>query len=295
MKGSRIHLELLKVFKDLAEEKNFARVAKRNHLSPGAITQQIAFLERRFGKKLVERGKKESVLTEEGKIFLEACCEISRIYEDGVEKIRYPGELSGVVRVATIYSIGLYSLSGYIRSFLRSHNRIDLRVEYEGADKVYSGVQEGVYDLGIVAYPYHHPSIDIIPFKEEALTVVCSPDDSLAKMRGVRLRDLRGKSFVAFGTGIPTRRAIDILLHKQGIRIDIKYECDNIETLKRLVEINAGISILPENTVISEVKNKTLSRIPLLGGSFVRPLGVICKRGRILPRGAQEFIRWLAR
>jgi DNA-binding transcriptional LysR family regulator len=293
MKGSRIHLDLLNVFSDLARERSFTKAAERNHLTPGAVTQQIAFLERHIGKKLVERNKKGCALTEEGQIFLEACGGISKIYLDALEKIRHPGETSGIVRVAAIYSIGLYRLPGYIRSFLRRHGRVDLRIDYVGAKEIYAGVLGDVYDLGILADPWPHPSIEIMQFAEERLAFVCSPEDALGKARIVHFRDLRGRKFIAFKSGIPTRGIVDSLLRKYGGWVDVVHEFDNIETLKRMVEIGAGVSILPENAVSQEVKNKTLCRIPLAKGPFFRPIGIVHKRKRNLSRATQEFIRWL--
>ncbi len=293
MKGSRIHLDLLRVFSDLAQEKKFSRAAELNHLTPGAVTQQIAFLERSLGKKLVERGRNGCLLTAEGKIFLEASQSILKIYAESAEKIRHPGELSGIVRAATIYSVGLYRLPSYIRSFLRGHERVDLRMEYAGAKDIYAGVLKEAYDLGILAAPWSHPAVEIIPFAKEKLALICSPEDELGKMKTVQIRQLRGRKFIAFNNDIPTRKIVDSLLRQHGTPVNIIHEFDNIETIKRLLEIGMGISILPENTASQEVKNKTLRCIPLSEGPFFRPLGIIRKRAKILPEATREFIRWL--
>ncbi len=294
MKGARLHLDLFKVFRDLAETRSFSKTAVRNYLTQSAVSQQVAFLERHFGEKLVERGRGRFSLTEHGEALLEGSRKILAAYQEGVDRIHHPGEISGTVSVQTIHSIGLYDLALFVKSFLRRYPRVNLHVEYHQSDTIYSRVSQGVCDLGIVAYPRPHPLTRIVPFKKEKLTLVCSPDDPLAVRKRVSLKVLNGKNFVAFNRNIPTGKVIDDILRKAKVFVNVVHEFDNIETLKRSVEVGAGVSILPENTVSQEVTNKTLVCLQLSEGPFYRPTGIVLRKGRNLPRAVQEFVRWLS-
>lgn len=294
MKGSRLHLDLFKVFHDLAESKSFSKTAVRNYLTQSAVSQQVAFLERRLEKRLIERGKGKFSLTQEGEVFLEGCKKILEAYQEAVDKIqKKTGELSGAVKVETVYSIGLHQLSLYIKAFMRRYDKVNLHVEYNRSDRIYLDVLQGFCDLGIVAYPRRHPLIRLVPFKKEKLVLVSSPEDPLAKSKRASLKGLDRQDFIAFDKAIPTRRAIDEILKKHKVLVNIVHEFDNIETLKRSVEVGAGVSILPENTVVQEVKNRTLVRMALSEGPFYRPTGIILRQGKVLSRATQEFIHWL--
>ena len=295
MKGSRLHLDLFKVFFDLAESRSFSKTAGRNYLTQGAVSQQISFLERHVGKKLVERRKGRFALTEEGEIFLEACRKILEAYQESLDKIRHPSELSGTVSVETTYSIGLHQLAPFVKTFMRRHDMVNLHVEYNRSDRIYSDVRQGLCHMGIVAYPGHHPLIRVIPFKKERLGFVCSPEHPLAAKKKVGFKDLERLKFIAFDRDMPTRKAVDGILRARRVFVNIVHEFDNIEIMKRSVEIGAGVSILPENTVYQEVKNKTLVYIPFSGCLLLRPTGIIFRQGRSLSRAAQEFIQWLSK
>lgn len=295
MKGSRLHLDLFKVFRELAQTKNFSKTAAKNYLTQSAVSQQLAFLERHFGERLVERGKGRFFLTEHGQALLEGSRKILGAYQEVVDTIHQRAELSGTVGVEAIYSIGLYDLAVFVKSFIRRYPKVNLCVEYNRWDRIYSDVLQGVCDLGLVAYPGQHPLIRIVPFRKKKLTLVCSPGDPLAIPKRIRLKELDRKNFIGFSQGIPTRKAIDDILQKSKVLVNFVHEFDNVETVKRCVEVGAGVSILPENTVAREVRNKTLVSRQISGGPFYRPTGIILREGRSLPRAAQEFLHSLSK
>ncbi|MBI5243765.1 MAG: LysR family transcriptional regulator [Elusimicrobia bacterium] len=295
MKGSRLHLDLFKVFCDLAETANFSRTAARNNLTQSAVSQQITFLERHFGRRLVERDKKAFSLTEPGQVLLDGCRRILETHREVVAGIRHPRRLSGSVRVETIYSVGLHCLAPKVRSFLQSHPEVNLHVAYRRSDDIYSDVLLGACDLGIVAYPWPHPRIRIIPLKRERLVLACPPADPLAKKRRVRVQDLAGRNFIAFEKDIPTRRAIDAILRRAKVSVKVVQELDNVETIMSSVEVGLGVSILPEETIARDIGSGHLAGVAFSDGPFYRPTGVILKRGRILSRSSLEFLRALSK
>jgi len=195
--------------------------------------------------------------------------------------------------VETVYSVGLHQLAPYLRSFMQRYPEVNLHVEYNRSNRVYSDVLSGVCDLGIVAYPWHHPSVNVIPFKQEKLVLICPPGHPLVKKRGIKMKDLEHQRFIAFDRDIPTCQAINRILRKFKVLVNVVHEFDNIETLKRSVEIGAGVSILPENTVTTEVRNGTLICVSLPEGPFYRPIGIIQEQRRSFSKATQEFIRWL--
>jgi DNA-binding transcriptional LysR family regulator len=67
-------------------------------------------------------------------------------------------------------------------------------------------------------------------------------------------------------------------------------EFDNVETVKRAVEIDAGISIVPQGSVAQEVQKQTLATVVIEDGQFFRPLAAIYKKNRVLSPAMKQFL-----
>ncbi len=292
MKGSRLYIDIFKVFCDLAETKNFSRTAEKNHITQSAVSQQIAYLERYFGKKMIIRSKGKFALTPEGKIFLEGCKQILKTYQHTMHQMQTEnGEISQSVNIQSIYSIGFYHLPPLIKSFMKKYKKINLHIEYNRSDRIYSDVIHGLCDIGIVAYPWQHPLVDIKQGEKEKLTCVCALEYELSKRKKISLKDLNHRDFISFVREIPTRNAIDEILKDHNVKVNIVHEYDNVETLKSSLELGECISILPENTIQQELKNMELVSIPIKEGPFFRNTGIITRKDRQLSHAIHTFIK----
>jgi DNA-binding transcriptional LysR family regulator len=286
-----MQIESLKVFCDLAETESFTKAAQINEITQSAVSQQIGMLERTFRSLLIERSKKKFRLTREGGILYDYSKQIIQMYDSLQHKLQEVKEIvSGTIRVATIYSIGLHDLPPYLKRFLKAYPTVNVHVEYQRANQVYDDVLGNVVDLGLVAYPNKDARLELVPLRNEALVVICHPSHPLARLKSVKLAQLQDLKFIAFEPDIPTRKAIDRFLRDHDVGVRTVMEFDNIETVKRAVEIEAGISIVPMGTVAQEVAKQTLSAIPFADGSLTRPVAVIYKKNKVLSPAMKQFI-----
>jgi DNA-binding transcriptional LysR family regulator len=291
-----MHLETLKTFRDLVETGSFTKAAALNFISQSAVSQQLKALETRYHCQLIERGTRRGVTpTESGRLLYAECSELlerlraleTRLHERATV-------IAGTVRVATVYSVGLHQLPPFVTRFMKAHPRVKVHVEYRRTDKVCEGCLNDTLDIGIVALPLgRRTKVSVIPWQEETLVLVCPPEHRLARRRRASPTQLRGEPFIAFERDIPTRKTVDRILAAHKVRVNTVMEFDNIETIKRSVEVGSGISILPETRVVNEVKAGLLARIDLGPGGFTRSVGIIHRRGRTLSAAAQEFVRVL--
>ena len=294
MKGSRIYIDIFKVFCNAAETKSFSRAAEINFITQSAVSQQISFLESYFGKQLIIRGKGKFALTQEGELFLKGCKTILHTYQSTLDKMQSePGEIAQTINIETIYSIGFYHLPPLVKSFMKKYNQLNLHLEYNRSDKIYSDVIQGVCDFGIVAYPWQHPLVDIILGPKEKLICVFSPSFEFAQKTRLRVKDMDGKSCIGFSKEIPTRSAVDSLFAGSKTKVNIIHEFDNLETLKRCLELGQGFSFLPENTVQEELKKKDLMTVPVTGEPIYRETGIITRKDRPLSRATKAAINHL--
>ncbi|MBM3316566.1 MAG: LysR family transcriptional regulator [Candidatus Eisenbacteria bacterium] len=286
-----MQVESLKVFCDVVESKSFSKAAVLNFISQSAVSQQIRSLEERYDQRLIERGKRNLTPTQAGQILYDVSKEVTARLEEMEHRLRRLSKsVGGTVRVATIYSVGLHELHPFVADFMRRFPAVRLRVEYNRANRIYEDVVANAVDIGIVAYPARRSGVEILDFRSDELVIVCPPHHPLAGFKKVELRKLTGQSFIAFDRDVPSRRAIDRILREQDAGVKIVMEFDNIETIKRAVEIDAGVSILPLMTVEREVALGSLAAVHFAKCAYARPLGILIKRGREIPPAMQRFL-----
>jgi DNA-binding transcriptional LysR family regulator len=286
-----MQIETLKVFCDLVESKSFSRAAVRNSVTQSAVSQQVKNLESRFETQLLRRDGKSVVPTPVGRIFYERSRAILDSFEHMQLEMKSIGQdMAGSLRVATIYSVGIYEMSVVIKTFLKIYPKVNLHVEYSKGARVYEDCLSGAVDLGIVTYPESRRGLRIIPLPADRLVLICPPDHPLARRNHIGIGKLDGQNLVAFEKDMASRRAMDRIFRQHDIRVHVVMEFDNIETIKRSVEIGAGISIVPLLSVQKEVQSGALVQVYFTDKSFYRPLGVIVRSKQALSPAARKFV-----
>jgi DNA-binding transcriptional LysR family regulator len=285
-------LDDLKVFCDVVETGSFSRAAALNSLTQTAVSRKIQSIEARLACRLVERskGRRGTTPTPAGTLFYEGCRELLARYRDLVDRIgESRGEVTGTVRVETVPSVGLHELTRPVKAFLRRYPRATIHLEYNRSNRIYDDCLTERVDLGIVAYPVEQPRIGVVRLKADRLVLICAPDHPLAGRSAVSFRDLERTPFVTFATDIPTRLAIDRHAAEAGATLDVSMEVDNIETIKRSVEVGLGISVVPGVTILQEIRVGSLVAVPI-EPACERPIGVIYKRSRPFTLTMRRFI-----
>ena len=287
-----MHIETMKTFCDLVETGSFTRAAQMNLVTQSAVSQQLKTLEARYDCRLVERTRRgRMVLTDQGKCFYAGCRDLLERFESlEVQMRERSAAIAGTVRIATVYSIGLHELPPYVTRFMKTYPQVRVHLEYRRTNQVCDGCLDDTVDIGIVALPIPRSNLEVIPWQEEPLVLVCAPEHPLARRRRVTMSLLQGASFIAFERDIPTRKTIDRLLSRYRVKVNRVMEFDNIETIKRAVEVGSGVSIVPATTVAEAIHRGTLVKLGFVEGRFTRTVGVIHRRGRVLTRAASAFV-----
>lgn len=295
-KDNLMDIETLKLFCDVIKLKSFTQAAAANSITQSAVSQRLKALEKKYGTPLIERYGTELHLTRAGEVVYKGA---QRILAEFREVEGYLEELSdqpgGSVQIAAVYSVGLYELDPVVKKFLKTYPSIDVQVAYNRWRKIYQDVINGSVDVGIVAYPINRPQIRSIPFRKDELVLICSPDHPFSQQESISLKKLSSQPMVSFQRDIPTRKAIDEILETRGVSIVTKAEFDNIELIKRAVEMSLGIALVPSVTVRTEVQAGTLKALSLAEGPFIRPIAALCRRGRSLRQAVEKFLVVLAR
>ena len=289
-----MNLKSLKVFCDIVSRRSFSKAAADNGLSQSSASQVVGQLEAHLGVRLIDRSTRPPAATREGQIFYEGCRKILAAYDALEDQVRtLHDEVAGRVRVAAIYSVGLHHMSRYVQEFMSRHPKANVRLEYLHPDRVLESVEQGQADIGIVSYPRSTRTLEAEPWREEPMVLVCAPGNPFAGRVQVALGELHGQRMVAFDSDLVIRHELDRALAAASAEPAIVMEFDNIETIKRAVEIDAGVALLPEPTVGRELAAGTLAAVRLAGDELIRPLGIIHARGKPLPPTAERFVELL--
>jgi DNA-binding transcriptional LysR family regulator len=236
------------------------------------------------------------VLTSEGQVCYEGFREVLELYDSVEARVHSLNmEISGMVRIASIYSVGLHQMSRCMKEFMKNYPKAKVRLEYLHPSKVYEVVLNADVDLGIVSYPVATPELNVLPLRSERMLVVCHPQHSLAKLKTVNAGRLQGQDFIGFDRDLRIRKEIDRYFRQQGVTVSNNMEFDNIETIKQAVQIGTGISILPEPTIQTEINAGTLVGIDLVEPELHRPIGIIYRQRKVFTPTVSKFIELLQR
>jgi len=289
-----MHLESLRIFRDLVETGTFSKAAELNYLTQSAVSQQLKHLERSVGRPLLDRASRRLKLTPAGQIFYRTAKRIVAAYEDMTARIQSVSpESPQRLRIAAIYSVGTYVLQRYLKKFLKRHPEVKVEIDYQKASRICDDILRGRADLSIMAYPVKRRDLEIIPLADEELVLILPRRHPLARKPRLSLGDLAGQNFIAFDRGTPTRKALDKILRGQGVRTRIRMELDNIETIKSAVSSGMGLAIVPEPTVAAEFKSRRICRRRFSDRKLSRPLGVLVRKVRREDRAVRAFLEHL--
>jgi DNA-binding transcriptional LysR family regulator len=289
-----MHIETLKIFCDVVENQSFSLAANQNFVTQSAVSQQIRALEERYGKRLLERKRGSVRPTTAGEILHRASREILHSFGEMEAQLQgLSNVITGSIRVGTVHSVGLYELSEPLKAYFADFPHVNVYLEYDRASHVYEQVLRGNVDLGIVAYPTARAQITVLDFRTDRLVVVCAANHPLAERSGMPVSALNGEKFVGFEKGIPTRQALDRLFTEKQISVQYVAELDNIEMVKRLVEVGAGIAVIPEKSCIHEVQSGSLVKVEMTEKDLIRPIGIIHRTGKHFSPAAERFVEYL--
>lgn len=289
-----MHIDTLKVYCDVVRLRSFSRGAEANAVLQATASLTVQRLEKHLGVTLIDRSCRPWKLTREGRIFYDGCRKILEAYYELESEVRGQQVAADkVVRVAAIYSVNLRDMSRCVRRFNESRPLARVELEYLHPSRVCERVLNDEVDLGIISFPQGRRDLTVIPWRDEPMVVACHLQHRLAGEKSIAVRQLAGEPLVGFDADLVIRKKIDGFLRAHSVELKVVMTFDNIEAVKRAVEVGSGVAILPRPTLEHELQAGTLAAVPFTTPGFVRPLGIVYRRGRRLHPNTETFIALL--
>lgn len=266
-------------FLALEETRRFAIAAQRCHLSPSAFSQMIGRLEEQVGARLFDRNTRNVSLTPEGEVFSHGAHRIAAEIRASVNELRERANRRvGRVTVGVTPSLAADWLPQRLAEFQSTHSGIALRMHDVTSDRCLEMIERGDVDFGISAQQGSDQEFENHLLFMERYHLLCRKSDPLAKLREVRLRDLKNREFVHMVRTGSVRQQMMPLLSTAQVR-DSGMEVANFGSVAGLVAAGFGISIVPEHA-IQLCHRPGLVAIPVNAPKAVRPVSMIRRRDR---------------
>lgn len=282
--------QLLQAFSAIAETGSFSAAAEQLHLTQPAISKRIALLEQQLDCSLFDRSGRQTTLTEAGRALLphsQAVLQQLRVAKRHIQDLR--GGVTGLLTMGISHHMGLHRIPEVLQKFSQQYPDVRLDIDFLDSEEAYERVLLGEVELGVITLaPEAKPSLQQLEIWNDELVVTVARNHPLANKKTVNAKALSQYRAILPGLNTYTGRIIKALFEEQKLPLDVSMSTNYLETIKVMVSIGLGWSVLPK-TLLDE----TLCGLNLSGQKMSRNLGVVMHRERSLSNAATAFLQLL--
>ena len=284
----------LRYFVKVAEMKHYTNAAKALYISQPSLSYAIASLEDELGCPLFERDGRNVRLTKFGKIFYDHVSVGLKKIDEGVDLLHQLSTAGlGSIHFAYLYILGSSLIPKITTKFKNIPEYKDLRFIFgQGHSKVIiDGVKNGTYDLAITSYVRDEPTISFTPILKQKLLLIVPLDHPLAKKESVSVEEILPYPLITYNIyTTEIRSLIDGIFSSSQAKPSIIFEFEEESSIAAMVASGAGIAIVPDVTILS---NLSVKKLELQDVNLFRQLYLIRTKGRYLPASSEAFYHFI--
>ena len=291
----------LQTFLTLVQTGSFTEAAEKLYLSQSAVSKRIATLENELNCRLLDRIGKQVLLTEAGKVLAARARSLLTEMEDTRRQIQNLSEtVQGTVSIGTSHHIGLHRLPEVLRNYTRQFPMVELDLQFMNSEQVCAAVNNGQLELGVITLPLRPMEhLTLHPIWDDALEFVIGRAHPLVKSQQAnsfkhntlhsQLNDLSRHEAILPSRGTFTREIVDGVFAQHNLPVHTKMQTNYLETIKMLVSVGLGWSVLPRKMLV----DTTVLRILVAEVNISRSLGAVWHSSRTLSNAAKQFLMQL--
>lgn len=283
-------LDLLRLFRTVAEEGSFSRAGQRLFRSQPAVSLALKRLEGQLDARLIDRTSRALHLTDAGRAVAEYADEIlalerkMRVTLEDLRDLR-----AGKLTIGANESTALYLL-GHVEAFRRRHAGIGVEIRGSRSSLIPDAVLDGSLELGAISYDPGHPQLRVLRLYDDGLTFIVAPDHRLAGRREISIADLGGETFIAHNVVSPYRARVIEAFRQRQVPLNMSLEMPTIETIRLLVQRGLGVAFLPRMCVEQQIRHGSLRQIAVPELRFERTVRLVYPARRSLSRASKAFL-----
>jgi DNA-binding transcriptional LysR family regulator len=273
----------LKVFRTVAEHRNFRKAAEHLYITQPAVTQHIRALEESFSVPLFDRTGKEITLTPAGVILLRHVKQLDALIARAEEEMSaLVGEVRGELRIAASMTIAQFVLPHILGDFVRRHPSVHFAIESSKTEEVINLIVSQRAALGLIEGPAHSRDVTVEPWIEDELVLAIPASHEWDNTREIAMTDLREARLLVRERGSGTREIVEQSMAERGISMrDLKsiMEVDSTEGILASIEAGLGIGFVSRRALRRSLLLGTLKMAPIRGVHLKRQFSLVYSRG----------------
>jgi len=271
-----VEIRQLRAFVAIAESGTFTAGALRVHVTQAAISMQIRQLENEIGARVFVRAPRHVILTEAGEQLLRRARHILREHDAALDEIaELAGAERGRLRIGSASAMVLTEqLPSVLKELRKQHPAAEIAVTSGTSEVLVDQILAGEVDIAFVSLPVDVRGIKTERLSEDQLVAIASPRHKLAKQRTISAYTLAGERLILGERGGNTRRLIDQFFAQAGVTLRVAMELSRQQAIRRMVEEDMGVGIVPLQSVKEEVEKGKLIRWWIEGAQINWELGI---------------------
>ena len=294
-----MELSQLRALIAISELGNFGKAGLRLHLSPPAVFEQVRRLESEVAEKLYERAGRRLAITEAGRLVVDYARRIVQEHDAALIALRELGGVErGMLRFGCGPHISVSVVPHLLRAFLAKHPNVELRLITGGDTLLFEELHGGKVDLLMMNLPVDDPSLEQVALWRYEMVFVVAPDDPVGNDPG----ELAKRPFILYQRAFIIEDAIRRFCVDAGFEPRMVMHNDQADSIKELVKLGMGISLLPLWSVSEEAGRGTLRVLRLPNRSLFSETGLLYRKSqhvsstiRALVDVARDWPNWLPR
>jgi DNA-binding transcriptional LysR family regulator len=289
----------IETFLNVAKKQSFSLTAESMYLSQPAISKRIASLEIELKCKLFDRINKKVILTEAGKLFLPRAQNIILELKAGKNSLaEMGGVISGELAMVTSHHIGLHHLPPVLKQYVSEYPQVNLKLDFMNSEAACLAVENAEIELAVITLPNEPVDcLNIVKIWTDPMTIAIHNDHPLLKKKKnanklskKELQQLTQYPAILPEIGTYTRELVDDYFFKIGITPQVKLSNNYLETIKMMVSVGLGWSVLPQTLI-----DNTLTTIQMPEFMASRSLGIVTHKNRTLSPAAQKMVKLITK
>ncbi len=286
-------LRQLEMLIAVAENRSFTRAGQKLHVAQSAVSRKIGMLEEELGERFFSRVNKKVFVTPAGETLLRYARKVFQDLRDASIEISETTRLQrGQLRIGAGMITCMYLLPPVLEKFKALYPKIHVEVITGLTDTLLPQLRDNSIELGVFTLPIQSPDLEVIPIRTEEMVVVTSTKHPvLSKKKWIRAAEIEQYPLITFPKGARTRIVLDQYFAEIGIAPHISMEAENVATIKPLVKIDLGISIVPFEAIAEETERRELHCLRIRDHKLTRQIGLVYCKADHLPKLLAELIR----
>ncbi|MBD2845744.1 LysR family transcriptional regulator [Paenibacillus sp. IB182496] len=285
-----MNISQLETLLTISKTMSFRKAGELLNLTQPAVSAQIKSLEDEFKTVLIDRNQPVT-LTDRGQVFLDHALRILGVVEELKQKLSDLNDTpQGHILLGTTTSIAMQILPRVLSYFQNQYPLIKTTIQSMPSSQVVPAVESGAVDIGLTYLSERSPSVESSILYYDTYELVAAPDHPISGFKHTTVDKLKDIPFIMLSQETLGRRFIDRMFRQYGIQPNIVMELSSSEEVKRMVELNLGVSIISKLSVASELRLGTLKMISVNELELSHPVGVVYKSGRYLNSAMHQFL-----